>query len=237
MYNLDNQFAFNNEENLFKLGTWLRRKTHACEVKLKEAEETLGECGFAEDVLRREWEAQVKAQTKPLPRKSLISSYLTSRIIDACGSYRQGQTKNQGKSAVEEAIRLRKSRDAAQAHVDELRSRIIDVSSEHWEIATAELELDAALTVLTKARAKVTKKESAMGVTARQQLHHLLKSPFLAKKMNARALKTRVRERLRGRKFELDRLERSYRKQRSGTFTIIETVYFVMKGTFCRRTH
>lgn len=106
--------------------------------------------------------------------------------------------------------------------MDELRTRIVDVSSEHWEIATAELELETALTVLSRARARVSKKESAMGITARQQLHHLLKSPFLAKKMNARALKTRIRERLRARKFELDRLERSYRKQRSGMLIILE---------------
>ncbi|KAF9061500.1 hypothetical protein BDP27DRAFT_1385337 [Rhodocollybia butyracea] len=79
-------------------------------------------------------------------------------------------------SAVKEAIRLHKSRDTAQAHVDELRRRIIDVLSEHWEVATAELELEAALNVLTKARAK---------------------SPFLVKKMNARALKTHIREHLR----------------------------------------
>jgi hypothetical protein len=129
---------------------------------------------------------------------------------------------------VEEAIRLRKSRDAAQAHVDELRRRIIDVSSEHWEVATAELELETALNVLTKVKDKVTKKESAMGITARQQLHQLLKSPFLVKKMNARALKTRIRERLRARKFELDRLERSYRKQRSGMSCIINLIYLVM---------
>ena len=112
--------------------------------------------------------------------------------------------------------------------MDELRRRIIDVSSEHWEIATAELELETALNVLTKAKAKVTKKESAMGITARQQLHRLLKSPFLAKKMNARALKTRIRERLRARKFELDRLERSYRKQRSGTLSIIKLIHSYM---------
>lgn len=102
--------------------------------------------------------------------------------------------------------------------MDELRKRIIDVSSEAWDVATAELELQTALNVLSKVKAKVTKKESEMGFTARQQLHHLLKSPFLSKKMNARALKTRIRERLRARKFELDRLERSYRKQRSGTW-------------------
>jgi hypothetical protein len=100
--------------------------------------------------------------------------------------------------------------------VDELRKRIIDVSSKYWEIATAELELETALNVLAKATSKVTKKESSMGVDARQELHRLLKSPFLGKKMNARALKMRIRERLRARKFELDRLERSYRQQRSG---------------------
>jgi hypothetical protein len=103
--------------------------------------------------------------------------------------------------------------------VDELRKRIID-ASEHWEIATAELELETALNVLSRANAKVSKKESTMGLTARQQLRHLLKSPFLSKKMNARALKTRIRERLRARKFELDHLERSYRKQRSGKLHI-----------------
>lgn len=137
-------------------------------------------------------------------------------------SFMSGQTKNKGKSAVEEVIQLRKSRDAAQAHVDKLRRRIIDVSSEQWEIVTAELALEAALNVLTKARAKVFKKEGAMGITARQELCDLLKSPFLAKKMNARALKTRIRECLRGHKFELDRLEQSYRKQQSGMLPIIE---------------
>ncbi|KAE9384417.1 hypothetical protein BT96DRAFT_960902 [Gymnopus androsaceus JB14] len=147
MYNLDSQLNFNNEEGLSKLGVWLRRKVIACESKLNEAEEVLRKCGFPEDVLQREWDAQIKAQTKPLPQ---------------------------------EALRLRKSRDAA-------------------------LDYEG----------KVKRKEDSLGVTAKQQLRHLIKSPFLTKKMNARALKTRIRERLRSRKFELDRLERSYRKQRS----------------------
>ena len=83
-------------------------------------------------------------------------------------------------------------------------------------MATVELELETALKSLRKAHLKVTKKEDALGVDAKNQLRHLINSPFLTKKMNARALKTRIRERLRSRKFELDRLERSYRKQRSG---------------------
>ena len=127
-----------------------------------------------------------------------------------------GQHKNRGKSAVEEALRLQKSQDAAQAHVDDLHKRIVDISSEAWEVATAELELETALHVLKSAQGRVQKKERALGVAAKEELRKLIKSPFLAKKMNARALKTQIRERLRSRKFELDRLERSYHKQRSG---------------------
>ncbi|KAJ3816555.1 hypothetical protein F5880DRAFT_1619187 [Lentinula raphanica] len=193
MYNLDSQFQFNSDEAMYKLGLWLRRKVILCTEKLKEVEESIRTCGITEETLRREWDAQVKAQTKPLPR----------------------QHKNQGKSAVEEALRLRKSRDTAQDHVNGLRKRIIDISSEPWDIATAELELESAIQVLRKAQARVTKKENTLGVDEKHQLRSLMNSPFLMKKMNARALKIRIRERLRSRKFELDRLERSYRKQRS----------------------
>lgn len=69
MYNLDSQFNFNNEEGLYKFGHWLARKVLVCNEKLIEAQEVLRSCGFTEEVLRQEWEAQVKAQTKPLPRK------------------------------------------------------------------------------------------------------------------------------------------------------------------------
>ncbi|KAJ3738040.1 hypothetical protein EV360DRAFT_77194, partial [Lentinula raphanica] len=130
---------------------------------LKEAEETIRSCGVTEETLRREWDAQVKAQTKPLPR----------------------QHKNQGKSAVEEALRLRKSRDAAQDNVNALRKRIIDMSSKPWDIATAELELETALQTLRKAQARVTKKENNLGVDEKHQLRSLMNSPFLMKKMNA----------------------------------------------------
>ncbi|KAJ3817231.1 hypothetical protein F5880DRAFT_1631011 [Lentinula raphanica] len=114
MYNLDSQFHFGSDESLYKIGLWLRRKVLACDEKLKEADTVLQNCGIDEDVLRREWRAQIKAQTKPLPR----------------------QHRNLGRTAVEEALRLRKSRDAAQDHVDDLRKRIINSSNEAWDVAT-----------------------------------------------------------------------------------------------------
>lgn len=113
---------------------------------------------------------------------------------------------------------MRKNRDAVQAHVDDLRKRLGDSTSESWEIVTLELELDLAVKSLRSAQTKVTKMDASLGVDERNALRHLVNSPFLTKKLNARALKTRIRERLRSRKFELDRLERSFRKQRSGLF-------------------
>jgi hypothetical protein len=69
---------------------------------------------------------------------------------------------------------------------------------------------------LRKTQANLAKQERALGVEQRQELNNLKKNIFLTKRMNARALKTRIQQRLRSRKFEFDRLERSFRKQRSG---------------------
>lgn len=212
MYNLDCQFNFNSDEGMYKLGLWLRRKVLLCDEKLKEAGDVLRDCSFSEDVLRREWEAQIKAQTKPLPHKHFFSYRFKAYV----NNFFEGQHKNRGNSAVEEALLLRKSRDAAQEYVDDLRKRILNTSNEPWETASVELELQTAIQALRKAQGRVTTKESALGVEAKNQLRHLIKSVFLTKRMNARALKTQIRERLRSRKFELDRLERSYCKQHSG---------------------
>ena len=52
------------------MGVWLRRKVLTCEEKIREAEGTLQSCELSEEVLQREWRAQIEAQTRPLPRKS-----------------------------------------------------------------------------------------------------------------------------------------------------------------------
>lgn len=67
--------------------------------------------------------------------------------------------------------------------------------------------------VLHKAESRVMKKENTLGVEAKQELQKLIKSLFLAKKMNAHTLKTWIHECLQSMKFELDCLERSYHKQ------------------------
>ena len=44
---------------------------------------------------------------------------------------------------------------------------------------------------------------------------------FLRLRMNALALKQRIRDRLRQRKFEIDKLERSYRRSANGLYLLV----------------
>jgi hypothetical protein len=59
-------------------------------------------------------------------------------------------------------------------------------------------------------------KRAALGVDERAHLASLRRSAFLRIRMNARSLKHRIRDRLRQRKFELEKLERAYRHTVNG---------------------
>jgi hypothetical protein len=60
------------------------------------------------------------------------------------------------------------------------------------------------------------RKRAALGVDERAHLVSLRRSAFLRIRMNACALKHRIRDRLRQRKFELEKLERAYRHTVNG---------------------
>ncbi|RDB18910.1 hypothetical protein Hypma_014431 [Hypsizygus marmoreus] len=164
LYTLDNQVQHAHSEALDKLGHWLLRRTRHCNTKLITANERLRACGHTELYLRTQWNLQVKAQTKPLPRRS----------------------KNQGKTAVEEAIQLRKVRDILKTRINELEAILIDPDTEADTFFDAELRLNDTKVRLADATARVNAKERALGVESRTELQRL---------------------------FEMDRLERSFRKQ------------------------
>ncbi|KAG6806346.1 hypothetical protein H0H92_011665 [Tricholoma furcatifolium] len=60
---------------------------------------------------------------------------------------------------------------------------------------------------------KIRHKESLLDVNEHAQLERLVKNPYITSKVNALAVKQRLRDRLRSRKFELEQVERSFRKQ------------------------
>ena len=63
------------------------------------------------------------------------------------------------------------------------------------------------------------RKRAALGVEEHAHLTLLRQNKFLRIRMNARSLKHRIRDRLRQRKFELEKLERAYRHTVNGKWS------------------
>ncbi|KAJ7627710.1 hypothetical protein DFH06DRAFT_1338877 [Mycena polygramma] len=74
------------------------------------------------------------------------------------------------------------------------------------------LDLQTARDALDKMESTLRRKEAALGVSDAEELANLAGSEYLRVRMNTRALKLRLRERLRARKFEMDVVERAYRR-------------------------
>ncbi|KAG6806746.1 hypothetical protein H0H92_006362 [Tricholoma furcatifolium] len=81
---------------------------------------------------------------------------------------------------------------------------------EHAEMMTDLRQLKNRLKEL---QSTIRRKENVLGVDDRAKLQALVNSPYIATMVNALAVKQRLRDKLRSRKFELDRVERSFRKQ------------------------
>ncbi|KAJ3714301.1 hypothetical protein DFJ43DRAFT_1007823, partial [Lentinula guzmanii] len=123
------------------------------------------------------------------------------------------QTRNAGKKAVEGAIQLRRARDTLLESQKCLESIVTDVSYEPYEIAEAEIELPVVREKLLKVQSTLRTCELRLGVEGMRDYRRLASSQFFRERMNACALKTRICQRLRARKFERDRIERSFRRQ------------------------
>ncbi|KAJ3733669.1 hypothetical protein DFJ43DRAFT_994490 [Lentinula guzmanii] len=191
LYTLDSQIQHADSESLAGFGTWLARKWKHAKTKWEGGQKDVLWSMWEPQVLREQWESQKHAATRPLPRKS----------------------RSAAKTAIEEALRLRKARDTLRDSIKNLENIIIDGASEPYEIAEAEMELPNLRERLDKVHKHLVSKERALGVEGKSQYNHLASSPFITDRMNARALKVRLRQRLQARKFERDRLERTFRRQ------------------------
>ncbi|KAJ7080149.1 hypothetical protein B0H15DRAFT_953635 [Mycena belliarum] len=191
IYTLDMQIEHADEASLKRLGEWIRRRHMHSAEKRRDAEKILAECGKPIALLRAQWALQVEAQTKPLPRR----------------------TKKKGEDAVNAVLLLRSSVKTRKTQVADLRREFLDaVMDEEPDAPLRKIAFESASEALAKAQSQLSNKEAALGVTERQSLNGLGKSQYMQLRMNARALKRRLRDRLRARKFELDRVERSFRR-------------------------
>ncbi|KAJ8487070.1 hypothetical protein ONZ45_g14459 [Pleurotus djamor] len=191
LFVLDMQVHHDDRLNLMNLGSWLSRKQILANEKRDEAEQALRSTGKPVDILRTEWAAQVTEQTKPLSR----------------------QSKDKGKSAVQEALRLMKARDVLRERVGTLQAIIADLSSDDYDVVDAEASLPRVKASLRKAEDEYNRKCSLLDAQDEQRLRYLIRSPYINLRMNTLAVKTRLRDNLRKRRFEIAPLERTHRRK------------------------
>ncbi|KAG6805080.1 hypothetical protein H0H92_000781, partial [Tricholoma furcatifolium] len=124
------------------------------------------------------------------------------------------QSRQAGRNAVTELLRLRETREELKAQIHELTvtlaAELDMLLHDHAEMMTDLRELKNRLKEL---QATIRRKENVLGVDDHAKLQTLVNSPYIATMVNALAVKQRLRDKLRSRKFELDRVERSFRKQ------------------------
>jgi hypothetical protein len=175
----------------------------------REAETELRKIGIATSVLRDQWVQQVQTQTKPAPRECplfLLHSWL-NRII--------GQSTLAGKREVDALLVLEQNLKNSRQNARRLESQVKAETACGSDVAEITLELQEVRASCVEMAEAVRQKRALLGVDQRTALRRIRDSTFLQLKMNARTLKTRLRDRIRQRKFELEPLERSRRHTKS----------------------
>ncbi|KAJ7710676.1 hypothetical protein B0H17DRAFT_1190375 [Mycena rosella] len=162
-------------------------------------------CREAQDV----WAKQMRAQTKPQARRS----------------------KTAGQKAVAAVLASRDAVAIRKTQVTECEAAVLDAIDDDSanDIVHCKVALETARTALKKAKEQLTRQELALGVGDRATLTKLGKSKYFELRMNAQALKTRLRDRLRARKFEHDRAERSSRHQQTSERKLLAHTDSAMK--------
>ncbi|KDQ06045.1 hypothetical protein BOTBODRAFT_86138, partial [Botryobasidium botryosum FD-172 SS1] len=191
LFTLDAQLLHLNIKSMYRLAIWLARRMRTCQKRLIEASQGVNECRVDVGTLRREWLAQLTAQTEDAPRQS---KHLADR-------------------ALAEIILERAWVKEAESGIKDLAIQIVKLEESGEDATNLESELAKMRTALVQTKGRLITMEKAVGVEGRSKLKTLMGNPYLQARMNARALKARIRAKLVEHKFERTKLERVYRRQ------------------------
>ncbi|KAL0571743.1 hypothetical protein V5O48_010214 [Marasmius crinis-equi] len=111
LYTLDCQVEHADKESLEGLGLWISRKRTDASGRQWVGERAMEDSGHTTEFLRSQWELQKKTQTQLLPK----------------------QSNQQGRKAVQEVLRLRKSLTILKGQKTDLEQAILDIDSEDWD--------------------------------------------------------------------------------------------------------
>lgn len=123
-----------------------------------------------------------------------------------------GQSRDQALRAIDNVLELEKSLLLLNENILSLESQLMS----DFSGSDVPEELERLRAQHSRFVDSLCRKRAALGVDERAHLALLRQNNFLRIRMNARALKHRIRNRLRQRKFELEMLERAYRQTING---------------------
>ncbi|KAF7353564.1 hypothetical protein MSAN_01546700 [Mycena sanguinolenta] len=183
IYTLDSQVKQVDEANLFKLAEWNHRRTLFSQNKREEAERDLKKCGLSSEYLKDQWKAQVKAQTKPVPRRS----------------------KTQSAKAVATVIALRNAVEIEKAEVDSCKQALEEADEEDENaVEDAKQALEDARATWKKTRDRLRRRRRRLSGWARKtEVKKQTKTKYFQLRYDARAKKIRLRNLLRAREIRV----------------------------------
>ncbi|KAG1856428.1 hypothetical protein F4604DRAFT_1590299 [Suillus subluteus] len=168
---------------------WLHRRWVHCQMKKNAALDSLLDLDVDEDILHAQWKAQIAHQTRPIPHKR--------------------QSQNKAAEVITTILALEKTLDAHETSVHELEMQLYVGGVAN--VVEFNLQLADARSRHAKIADTVRRRKAALGPQGQADLKTMKNNIYLTIRLNARAVKTHIRDRLRQHKFELERLERSYR--------------------------
>lgn len=146
-----------------------------------------------------------------------------------------GRSRDPAKKIIERILEQRKVVETYLKEENDLVSRLSKSTSSAFE------KQEALLVVQAKRRKledSISQSTHQLGVADAAELLQFTNNAFLHLCLNARSIKMRLRQRLRERKFELERLERCYRNALNGMHIICDclNVLIYLQTEACHQT-
>ena len=136
-----------------------------------------------------------------------------------------GWSPNKGRHIVEAILALEKTLAIHNSDIRDLEARLLTVGlHDNFVQQDIPAQLDDLRTWHTCITQALTHKKEALGIETHMLLRDISTNDYLQLHMNAHALKQRIRDRLRQRKFELKCLERAYRMTVNGKRSCFLTI-------------
>jgi hypothetical protein len=125
-----------------------------------------------------------------------------------------GQSRDQASHAINNILALEKTATVLNESIRSLESQL--TRNGFTDCFDVIQQLESSRTQRSQISDSLSRKRAVLGVDEHACLTLLRQNNFLRIRMNALSLKQRIRDRLRKRKFELERLERAYRHTING---------------------